>query len=370
MKSSKRLVFQLISIHIILAFVLQGCATPSAPTESQSALVPGTASPTPLPTATTSPTATPSPAPVATPSPAYTSTSKYIINDYSASDGKNVYYFSDSGINCMDMDGGNDRDIGIVDCYEFIAVNEEGLYCLTYDRAYVSTEVEDTWQFCNSFNLMFYDANTREIKMIYSRLLDAYLYGNGIYIVDHTRHSRIIRYDLSEKVLSDVNGFPSGGNASDYVDIYDYNGTLYLCCDVGENNMEYPVSGNTIGAKGAAWYYRSDETDNSYTVDYQNDTVSIWAGSDYKQFNIKDVYDVMQYDSKFYILTYDDSSDNSAATLFEVTTDGTVKKISGPYAMAGGEIITDEIAAGWFFSFLIEIDGGTAYGLVFKQKIG
>jgi hypothetical protein len=290
------------------------------------------------------------------------------VNEYSASDGKSIFYFSQNGVHRMDADGCNDWKTGITDCYEFLAINADGLYYLSYDKDYAPTGKENEWQYCNSFNFMLYNLDTHKAQTLMQHVLCACVFEDGIFAVDHMNHSHILRFDLGQRAFSDITGFPSAGDASDDVGVWAYKGILYLNCWIGEDYKLFTISGDSISTSAVVQPdFSADTTNAGYKIDFDNNgAVSIWTGSAFTPLDLTNVNDVIQYNNNYYITTYDG---NNVEMLYEASMDGTVKHIAGPVT-GSDESVQNEIIAGWYFSFGVGEDGGTANALLMKYRIG
>lgn len=363
-----------IALLAAISLVLQGCA--SRPLRMEVPLytvictvAPNTPTPTPglaMPT-NTPPVSSTAPAAISSATPE--TESKYIVQEYTATDGESIYYFSNSGINRMDMDGGHDRKTPIKGCYEFLTINQDGLYYIAYDDAYKPTEVENSWQVCNSFNLMFYNTTTNKVTTLMKHVSNATTFQNSIYAVDHLKHSHIRRYDLSSKDFSDIAGFPTGADASDVVAVWAYKGMLYMDCGTGEAYKLFAITGDTISTSEVQ---QPDFSEDTAPEDYQmdeNGDFYIWTGSSYKQLELTNVYDAISYNSKLYVLTSISTDDDLTAMLYSASMDGTATKLAGPVITVDEAPVEQQIVAGWYFAFFVEEDEGTAYKLLMKVKL-
>jgi hypothetical protein len=342
-----RLTATLTTLLAALALVLEGCtATPSAIS-------------TPNPSSTESAPA--SVAPSATP----ISDSRFVTNKFSASDGTHVYYFSSDGVRRMDMDGGNDTVTGISQCYDFLSIDEDGLYYLARDDDYTPTETGQRWE---GDSLMFYDGKTGNSKTLMPHVFSACALGSNIYAVDHLKPSHIVRYDTEGKSFTDVTGLPSGSVDGDVVTVFSElrTGTVYLIL----GNRRFIISGDSIGAPPEEEPDYGNHEDPGYLA-WNTDigVVSIKTDSGYKKLELPGgVSDLTRYLSKYYARVSGSTAGSGTTSLYEVSPDGTFRMVAAPVAVDFQALVTDEIAGGWYFS--IQINAGTAYALLFKQKIG
>lgn len=342
-----RLVETLAVLFAALILALQGCiATPSA-----------------IPTPDTTPTES-VPARTA-PTASLAVNSKFIVQDYTASDGTHVYYFSGDGVRRMDMDGGNDEVTGISQCYDFLSIDEHGLYYLTRDDDYTPTE---TGQRRGGDSLMFYDGKTGNSKTLMPHVFSACALGSNIYAVDHLKPSHIVRYDTEGKSFTDVTGLPSGCDNEDWVTVFSElrTGTVYLIL----GNSRFTISGDSIGAPPEEEPDYGNHEDPGYLA-WNTDigVVSIKTDSGYKKLELPGgVSDLTRYHSKYYARVATSTAGKGSTALYEISPDGTFQRVAGPVPLDFQALVTDEIAGGWYFS--IQTNAGTAYALLFKQKIG
>lgn len=382
-----------VAILILIAVFLQGCTTQPPDRSTQAAISPAatsasvavtsetqsasqTASIVPV-MANTTTSASVAPTSLIVPTHTPNLSSGYIVNDFSASDDKYIYYLDGGWFSQMDKTGGNNREIGIKNCYQLLTVNSTSIYFLVYDYKYVPTKNEEGWQGDYSFNLMVYDKKTRKAKTIQKHFVDAIEANGKIYMIDHMNHTHIFSYDILKNRFADVSGFTERFTDNDSMNFEKVDGKLYLftnMVDSSNNDIIYMLYGN-IAKKSTSPYLVEEPSQNKDFVYIDDNRVAfIWTGNEYKDLGLQDAWDVFETGSKFYVITENwnvvsDDNNRIKIALYEILPDGQTRKIIEKTDEQGGVGIKNEMVDGWIFSFWKEWDGGS-WGLILNQKVG
>ncbi len=327
-------------------------ATPGLPTLSPSAAATDTTPPTPMPLFT------PRPVP------------QYIVNSYTATDGKTIYYYNNNGVHSMDTSGQNDHKVKLSKgFYSFVYLDSSNLYYLIREGDYSPQCENDHGQTFLSFSLMEYRLKTGKNRRLQQHLYCATETNGEIYMLDHEDHTRVRSYQTKTGKLKVLSGGPK---EKDFMGAYilESQDGAYLYTGYGD----YPIHGGVISNDPVEMPIET-ECSSFYTFD--DGDIKVWDGSGYKSCGIKSVYHSFDVGDKVYVLSIKDSKTdeeyNTTETvlLYEVNQDGKVKELmKKSCSYSSEETLCFEFISGWLFCFTVYgFESGDISSYVFKHKV-
>ena len=306
------------------------------------------------------------PMPLFTPKPV----PQYIVNSYTVTDGKTIYYYNNNGVHRMDASGQNDQKVKLIKgFYSFVYLDSSNLYYLIREGDYFPRCENDHGQTFLSFSLMAYHLKTGRSRRIQQHLYCATEANGEIYMLDHEDHTRVRCYQTKTGTLKVLSGGPTDKNYKSATILVNQDGA-YL----SRGNDEYPIHGGVISSDPEE--IRAEPESSSFYECYGR-KIKVWDGSGFKSCGIESVYDYFDVGDKLYVLSIADSKTdeeyNTTETvlLYEVNQNGEVQEImKKSCSYSSDESLCFELINDWLFCFTVYgFESGDISSFEFKHKV-
>lgn len=319
-----------------------------------------------------SPSATPTDTTPLTPMPLFTPkpVPKYIVNSYTATDGKMIYYYDNTGVHRMDTSGNDNQKVKLCNgFYSFVYLDSSNLYYLVREGDYSPQCENDHGQTFLSFSLMEYRLKTGKNRRLQQHLYCATETNGEIYMLDHEDHTRVRCYQTKTGKLKALSGGPKD---NDYKSAY-----IFASQDgayLSRGNDEYPIHGGVISNDPVEIPIET-ECPSFYTFD--DGDIKVWNGSGFESCGVKSIDDYYDIGDKLFVLsivdskTDEDYNTTDTVLLSEVSQGGGVKEVlRESCSYVNEESLCFQFIDGWFFCFTVYgFESGDISSYVFKHKI-